>query len=107
MSKITTFVDALMSGHALISDYEDWVQRWHSADNADPIAAMELHEYLGLSFAEYSTVITNPANIKFIVESRKYPGSVSAGQFAPDYALAARSKDASAVENLIAELHQR
>lgn len=100
---VQTFVEALLAGEALVSDYEDWEERWHEADDSDPIASMELHEFLGLSFEEYKTVAFNPATIKSVVAQRhgSYPGS-QAG-----YDLAARSGNLEMASRLLDELKRK
>jgi hypothetical protein len=45
-----TFLHDVRIGVACLDDFPDYVERWH----VDPkIGDMELHEYLGMTWAEY------------------------------------------------------
>ncbi|SOD73556.1 hypothetical protein SAMN05892883_2850 [Jatrophihabitans sp. GAS493] len=67
----TTFVDDLLAGRALIPDLDDYVETWHELPNEDPSSKLELHEFLGMSWDEYSSVIRFPASIRFLVAARR------------------------------------
>jgi hypothetical protein len=54
MSEVTTFVDACVRGQACVEDVDNWVDAWHDAPDDSPIAALELHAYLGLDSEEAS-----------------------------------------------------
>lgn len=105
MSKIETFVDTLLDGRALVSDYEDWVDAWHDAPEGSALAQMELHEFLGLSFEEYKQVVIEPTYIRVIVENRRHPqlAGKSAAQ-RQEFALAARSQNHEDIRRLIEQL---
>jgi hypothetical protein len=66
-----SFVDDLLVGRALISDLDDYVDRWHALPAEDPDASKKLHEFLGMSWEEYSSVIRFPASIRFVVAARR------------------------------------
>lgn len=67
----TSFVEDLLAGRALLSDLDDYVDRWHALDHSVPEASMELHEFLGMSWEEYSSVIRFPASIRFVLAARR------------------------------------
>lgn len=105
MSETYTFVDALLDGRALISDFEDWIDAWHEAPEDDPVALLKIHEYLGLTFEEYGRVLRDTPYLKIIVENRRHPGLAEKPEGErTQYALAARSKDSHDIECLVEQL---
>lgn len=61
-----TFIDLCLTGKAQVSEIDDYVNRWHHAKDAD----MELHEYLGMTFDEYSMWATKPSVLPDILSAR-------------------------------------
>jgi len=45
-----TFLDDYFDGRALAGDIDDWIDRWHD----DRASGLQLHEYLGLTWPEFS-----------------------------------------------------
>jgi hypothetical protein len=68
---MSSFVDDLLAGDALLSDLDSYVARWHEAPPDSPSAQLELHEYLGLSWPEYQTITERPHYLRFVVDARK------------------------------------
>lgn len=71
VTQTLTFMDALLQGKALISDYRDWQLRWHRAVPNDPIKELELNEYLGLTPEEYAHTVTHRSALKAIAAARR------------------------------------
>lgn len=62
-----TFIDLCLTGKAQATEIDDYVDRWHHAKDAD----MELHEYLGMTWDEYSLWATKPSVLPDILSARK------------------------------------
>lgn len=45
-----TFIEKCIAGEALISDIDDFIDKWHNLTTP----AQPLHEYLGMTWEEYS-----------------------------------------------------
>ncbi len=63
----TTFMDALLSGEALVQDVDDWIDVWHDG----PDHGVELHEFLGMSWEEYRLFVERPESLRFTLAARK------------------------------------
>jgi len=62
----TTFIDECIAGTASIDDLPDHIDRWHDGDSE-----LELHEYLGLTWEEYSEWIMTPYALVRVIETRR------------------------------------
>lgn len=62
-----SFVDLCLSGEVLEDEIDDFVDDWHE----DEETTLELHEYLGMSWDEYSVWVTRPSILPFILSARK------------------------------------
>lgn len=89
MSKQPTFLDACLSGDAIISDVDDWVDRWHDAGGAPEGHKQSLAEFLGLNPEEYALWVERPESLRFALASRK--GRVAQISGVQELALAARA----------------
>ena len=65
MSNEPTFIELAMDGYVMPDEIEDFVGRWHESDSGE-----ELHEFLGLSWQEYSLWVAHPDNINVIIAAR-------------------------------------
>ncbi|OXR40144.1 hypothetical protein B7C42_07768 [Nocardia cerradoensis] len=93
-----TFVDAVLAGHALVEDIDDWADRWHDAGGL----GIDLHEYLGMSWDEYALWVEQPDSIRFIVAAHRYSTPVTELLVSRDeFALAARSQSPGAAEKVL------
>ena len=64
------FVDLYSRGEVQADDIDDYVDRWH--DSADERAtALTLHEYLGLTKAEYDRWVQVPGSLPEILRTRR------------------------------------
>ena len=62
-----TFVDKCLSGEALTDEIDDYINNWHEGEGQD----LELHDYLGLTWEEYSLWGTRPSILPSIFSSRR------------------------------------
>jgi hypothetical protein len=60
-----TFMSLALSGHVLPDEIEDFVERWHLSDSKQ-----DVHDYLGMDFAEYSLWVSDPDAINIIISAR-------------------------------------
>ncbi|HEX9466031.1 MAG TPA: hypothetical protein VGB82_25810 [Alphaproteobacteria bacterium] len=66
MSKNESFVDLCAKGHALLEDIDAFVSDWH-----DHPHDMPLHEFLGMTWPEYSLWISEPDILAHIVTAHR------------------------------------
>jgi hypothetical protein len=91
-----TFVDRCLAGEALLDEIDDYVDIWHSSD-----AAIPLHEFLGLSWDEYSAWVGNPRVLPFIISSKRSGRPFSSVAREESLAMAARAENAEQARKLI------
>lgn len=60
------FMDACISGDALLEEIEDFIDEWHEGDSEE-----ELYEFLGMTKQEYAIWVENDAILKTIFHARK------------------------------------
>ncbi len=60
-----TFMSLALKGEVLSDEIEDFVEAWHASDSDK-----EVHEFLGMSFDEYSLWVTDPDTIDLILSAR-------------------------------------
>lgn len=65
MSSSPTFMSLALEGHVLSDEIEDFVEAWHESDSK-----LEIHDYLGMSFEEYSLWVADPDSIDIILMAR-------------------------------------
>lgn len=63
-----SFIDDCLNGKACLDDIDDYVERWSDGEEGQNI---ELHEYLGMSWEEYSIWVTKPSSLIDVLQSRK------------------------------------
>jgi hypothetical protein len=69
-----TFIDDVLAGRAQVEDIHDYIDRWHEAPADSPAAAMELHEFLGMSWDEYRQWGEQPEALLSTVAARRAKG---------------------------------
>ena len=65
MSKTHTFMQLALQGYVMSDEIEDFVSRWHDSDSDQ-----DLHDFLGLTFDEYSLWVSEPDYIDIIIGAR-------------------------------------
>lgn len=94
-----TFITSCLNGEVLVEDIDDFVEAWHEGREG---ANQELHEYLGMSWEEYSIWATTPSILPFIISARHKRISLDAELNQDRYAMAARASstlEAKRIEN--------
>jgi hypothetical protein len=61
-----TFIDLCLTGKAQATDIDQYVDQWHNAEGG----SLELHEFLGMTFEEYSMWATKPSVLPEILSAR-------------------------------------
>lgn len=103
-----TFVDDVLTGRALATDIDDYIDRWHEAPDDSREGSMKLHEFLGLSWEEYRLWGEKPESLRLIIGARKQRLSVSELlTHATPAAAAARSTDTSDAQRTLEWLRER
>lgn len=85
-----SFVDLCLDGDVLEDEIDDFVERWHE----DEETPLELHEYLGMTWEEYSLWSTRPSILPFILSARKKGTNFDQEMNQERLALAARAETA-------------
>lgn len=73
-----TFVEAVLAGEAKPEDLMSWVEDWHDQsrikDDDQYLFAkdVELNEYLGMTWEEYSKFVENHNNIMVFLKNKGY-----------------------------------
>lgn len=97
-----TFVDACLSGLAFDTDADDWVAAWHDAPDESVVASKSLHDFLGMSRAEYYLWTEQPTALRFILAAHRKGKPVDELLTSrADYALAARAESPGAAQDVL------
>lgn len=91
-----SFIDLCLSGDVLEDEIDSFVDSWHEDDET----ALELHEYLGMSWEEYSVWATRPSILPFILSARKNGTSFDVELNQERLALAARAETAEEAQRM-------
>lgn len=65
MSNSPSFMHMALRGQVMSDEIEDFIEEWHDSDSA-----VELHEYLGMTWDEYSLWVSEPDFIDLIIAAR-------------------------------------
>lgn len=71
MSDTSPFIQLAVDGYVMADEIDDFVETWH-----DSISDEELHDYLGLTWQEYSLWVSDNDNIYIIIAARRDNKSV-------------------------------
>jgi hypothetical protein len=97
MSNHRTFADRVLSGEVYDLDViDDEIAAWHEAGGA----GCDLHEWLGLTEAEYALFVEQPAALRPIFAARKYHLDIAEFLQLTDKALPLAARGASTEEIL-------
>ncbi len=66
-----SFVDKCLNKETSIECIDEWVEAWHNGDGS----TQELHEYLGMTWEEYSKWCITHSMLAEIISSRLNNGS--------------------------------
>ncbi len=85
-----SFISSCLSGEAFLDEIDDYIDRWHSGLAGEN---QELHEFLGMSWDEYSLWATRPDILASILNSRRRDISLDDELKFESVALDARAKN--------------
>jgi len=94
------FIDLCLEGEVLEDEIDDFVEKWHESDDVPE----QLHDYLGMSWEEYSVWATKPSILPFILSARKKNTSFDTELNQERLALAARAETVAEAQRLEAWL---
>jgi hypothetical protein len=63
-----SFIEKCISGDVSLDEIDDYIDAWHDSDSD---TELELHEYLGMTWKEYSIWAIKPSSLAEIVNARK------------------------------------
>lgn len=91
-----SFIDLCLSGDVLEDEIDGFVDSWHEDESTD----LELHEYLGMSWDEYSVWATRPSILPFILSARNKGTTFDVELNQERLALAARAETAEEAKRI-------
>ncbi|OUD15584.1 hypothetical protein [Thioflexithrix psekupsensis] len=97
-----TFIELCLDGDVLEDEIDDFVDNWHE----DETINCELHEYLGMTWEEYSVWATRPSILPFILSARKRNTTFDIELNQERLALAARTETVEEAKRLESWLKQ-
>lgn len=59
------FISLALNGSVLSDEIEKYIEAWHKSDSTN-----EIHDYLGMTFDEYSLWVSDPDAIDLILSAR-------------------------------------
>lgn len=95
----STFMDGLLDGQFLLEEIDDFVSRWHKSSED----SLSLHDFLGMTWEEYSLWAGNPDTLSDIADARNRGIPLREAvndNIASSLKLAARSDKASKIADL-------
>ncbi|MEW2924563.1 hypothetical protein [Pseudomonas juntendi] len=93
-----SFLELCLRGDVLTDEIDDFVEAWHEGREG---VDQDLHEYLGMSWEEYSVWSTNPSMLPYILSARRHGISFEEELNRDRYALAARAPSAQEAKRII------
>ena len=92
---MSDFITDCMNGDALMSDVNDYIDRWHEGNSAQP-----LHTFLGMTEKEYTLFVEDENYLGMIISARKNHAPLESFVRDEIYAMAARSDSAAKSKRL-------
>ena len=65
MSDTPCYMDLALDGYVMPDEIDDFVETWHESDSE-----LDVHDFLGLTFQEYSLWVAHPDNINIVIAAR-------------------------------------
>lgn len=98
-----SFVDRCIDGDAFLDEVDDYVDAWHEDTTSEDI---ELYEYLGMTWQEYSLWVTNPNILGLIVDARRKGLTLESTPSQEIQALAARADSKEEAQRVMSWLEK-
>lgn len=67
LMEMITFLESCILGESSVSDIDKFIEAWH----CDMTITLQLHEYLGMTWDEYSQWTTKPSTLPLILAAKK------------------------------------
>jgi hypothetical protein len=64
----SSFIEKCINGDASLDEIDDYIDEWHDSDSD---INLELHEFLGMSWEEYSLWAVKPKFLAWIINARR------------------------------------
>jgi hypothetical protein len=86
---MSNFITDCLNGDALMSDVDDYIDKWHNTDTTQKI-----YDFLGMTSNEYKLFVNDENNLGLIISAHKFGKSLNTN--VPDMlAITTRSDDAN------------
>lgn len=95
------FIQQCLAGHVLSDEIDNFVEQWHEGIEGQD---MELHDYLGMTWSEYTLWSTQPSVLPFILKAHKNNTSLDLAQNYEELAMVARASNAQEAHKMEAWL---
>lgn len=82
------FIQKCLAGDVLSDEIDDFVEQWHEGVEGRDV---ELHQYLGMTWDEYTLWSTKPSVLPFILKAHKNNTSLDMAQNYEELAMVARA----------------
>jgi len=63
-----SFIEKCINGDASLDEIDDYIDEWHDSDSTNDL---ELHEFLGMTWEEYSLWAVKPKFLAWIINARR------------------------------------
>ena len=93
-----TFIEKCLSGDAFLDEIDDYIDAWHEGDS---VPDRELHDYLGMTWEEYSLWMTKPSILGAIVSAKRKKIDVMDELNQKLHALAARANSQEEAQKMM------
>jgi len=94
------FIQMCIAGDVLEDEIDDFVEQWHAGEGIE----YDLHDYLGMTWEEYSLWGTSPSVLRYVIAARKRGTTLDKELDDQRYALAARSENGIEAKKITAWL---
>ena len=64
----SSFIEKCINGDASLDEIDNYIDEWHDSDSTNDL---ELHEFLGMSWEEYSLWAVKPKFLAWIINARR------------------------------------
>lgn len=95
------FIQQCLAGNVLSDEIDDFVEQWHEGIEGQDMA---LHDYLGMTWSEYTLWSTKPSVLPFILKAHKNNTSLDLAQNYEELAMVARASNAQEAHKMEAWL---
>ncbi|PZU96024.1 MAG: hypothetical protein DCE90_11395 [Pseudanabaena sp.] len=64
----SSFIEKCINGDASLDEIDNYIDEWHDSDSD---MSLELHEFLGMTWEEYSLWVVKPRFLAWIINARR------------------------------------